>query len=309
MKPILHLFVLLFFTFCGSLPLVAQTDSTPPSVPANLSGTAASPSVAVLYWTQSSDNTEVTAYDIHRDGVFLITHSDNTFRDTGLEAGSTHTYRVAARDAAGNVSALSVACTVTTDAAVNPRLIQPGQLDYLGAFRFPADAHNDYAYGGTSIGYNPASNSLFARGHDWYQLVGEISIPTPLITSDFNALPVAPVLQNQTDIAEGHLNDVGSGGTAMDGCKVGGMLVHEGRLIGTSYVYYDAGGGAARSHFTSSLDLSLTGDFRGMFRVGTLNPGFVAGYMAQIPPEWQTALGGPVLTGLSGVPIDRKSVV
>ena len=290
-----------------AITLRAQTDTTPPSVPVNLAGTAVSSTSTILYWTQSSDDTAVTSYDIHRDGAFLLTHTDNTFTDTGLVPSSTHTYRIAARDTAGNVSALCAASAVTTDAAENPRLVRPEHLTYLGAFRFPHDANNEYAYGGTSIGFNPANNSLFARGHDWYQLVGEISIPTPMITSDFAALPVAAVLQNQTDITEGHLNEVGAGGASISGCKVGGLLVHEGRLIGTSYAYYDAGGSARRSHFTSSLDFTQTDDFRGMYSVGTWNPGFVAGHMAHIPPEWQTALGGPVLTGLDGVPIVSRT--
>ena len=290
-----------------AISLRAQTDTTPPSVPANLAGTAVSSTSIVLYWTQSADDSGDPRYDIHRDGAFLLTHSDNTFTDTALAPGSAHTYRIAARDAAGNVSALCTAVSVATDTAENPRLVRPSHLAYLGAFRFPRDANNDYAYGGTSIGFNPAHNSLFARGHDWYQLVGEISIPSPVITSDFAALPIATVLQDQTDITEGHLNEVGADGASIGGCKVGGLLVHDGRLIGTSYAYYDAGGSAQRSHFTSGLDFTQTGDFRGMYRVGTRNPGFVAGHMAHIPPEWQTALGGPVLTGLDGVPIVSRT--
>ncbi|MBK8479430.1 MAG: fibronectin type III domain-containing protein [Opitutaceae bacterium] len=287
--------------------LHAQTDTTPPSVPANLAGTAASATSTILYWTQAEDGTAVTGYDIHRDGSFLLTHSDNTFTDTGLAPGSAHTYRIAARDAAGNTSAVSPAVTVTTDAAENPRLVRAQHLTYLGAFAFPRDAQNNYAYGGTSIGFNPANNSLFARGHDWYQLVGEISIPSPVITSDFAALPVATALQNLTDVSEGHLNEVGAGGSVITGCKVGGLFVYGDRLIGTSYAYYDAGGSARRSHFTSGLDLAQAGDFAGMYTVGTYNPGFVAGGMAHIPPEWQTALGGPVLTGLDGVPIVSRT--
>lgn len=287
--------------------LSAQTDTTPPSVPVNLAGTAASSTSTVLYWTQADDNTAVTGYDIHRDDAFLRTHTDNTFTDTGLTPGSAHTYRVAARDASGNVSTLCPAITVATDAAENPRLVRAAHLTYLGAFRLPYDEHNVYAYGGNAIGFNPANNSLFARGHDWYQLVGEVSIPGLVASADYFALPIAAILQDQTDITEGHLSAVGPDGSAMEGCKVGGLLVHGGRLIGTSYVYYDAGGSATRSHFTSSLDLSRHGDFAGMFTVGTEGAGWVGGYMAQIPPEWQTALGGPVLTGLSGVCIVSRS--
>ncbi len=202
------------------------------------------------------------------------------------------------------MSTLSDSFTVATDAAENPRLVRPEHLTYLGAFRLPGDAHNDYSYGGTAIAFNPANNSLFARGHDQYQLVGEISIPTPVIATDYTALPVAAVLQNQADITEGHLNDLRYDGSAYDdACRIGGLLVHNGRLLGTSYRYYDAGGYAARAHFTSGLDLSQTGDFSGMYTVGTMNPGWVAGYMAHVPLEWQSALGGTVLTGLTGIPI------
>jgi hypothetical protein len=273
-----------------------------------LAGTAVSSTSIVLYWPQADDGeSAVSGYDIHRDGSFLLTHADNTYADSGLAPGSSHSYRIAARYSSGQVGPLSAALAVATDAAENPRLVRPWHLDYQGAFRLPGDAANDYSYGGTSIAFNPANGSLFVRGHDWYQLVGEVSIPAPAVVSDYAALPVAAVIQNQADITEGHLEDVGPDGGAMDGCKVGGLLVYEGRLIGTSYVYYDAGGGAKRSHFTSGLNFSTSGDFGGMYSVGTLNPGFVAGYMALVPPEWRTALGGPVLTGLDGVPIISRS--
>lgn len=284
-----------------------RNDTAAPSVPVNLAGTAVSSTEIVLYWTQAEDDIGVTGYDIYRDGSFLRTHADNTFGDSGLAPGSRHSYSVAARDASGKASAASAAISVSTDEAENPRLVRPRHLRYSGAFRFPADESNDYAYGGTSIGYNPARNSLFARGHDWYQLVGEISIPTPVISSDYDSLPVASALQNQRDITEGHLGDVGEDGSAMDGCKVGGMLVYGDRLIGTAYAYYDAGGNARRSHFSSGLDFSLGGDFSGMHAVGEWNPGFVAGYMALVPPRWQAALGGPALSGLDGVPIVSRT--
>ena len=31
--------------------------------------------------------------------------------------------------------------------------------------------------------------------------------------------------------------------------------------------------------------------------MGTLSPGLYAGYMAVVPPEWRTLLGGPAITG------------
>ena len=287
--------------------LRAQTDTAPPSIPVNLAGTTPSATSAVLYWTQAEDNVGVTGYRVFRNGTLITSTADNPFQDSGLSPSTSYTYRVAAVDAAANTSALSSPVVVTTDAADNPRLLRPEHLTYLGGFTLPYDARNNYAYGGTAIGFNPARNSLFARGHDWHQFVGEISIPTPLIATDYFALPIASVLQDQADITEGHLTEVGPGGAPMDGCKIGGLFVYQNRLIGTSYCYYDAGGNARRSHFTSGLDLAQTGDYSGMYTVGTSSPGFVAGYMAHIPPEWQSSLGGPVLTGLNGVPIVSRT--
>ena len=70
---------------------------------------------------------------------------------------------------------------------------------------------------------------------------------------------------------------------------------------GTVYGNYDASDLVKLSHFTSGLYLSRTGDFAGMYGVGEApavpNPAFVDGYMAEIPPEWQSQFGGPALTG------------
>jgi hypothetical protein len=78
--------------------------------------------------------------------------------------------------------------------------------------------------------------------------------------------------------------------------KLGGTLVHNGRLIVSAYSYYDANGNQSVSHFASATDLSQTGDIQGPYAVGDW-AGIVSGYMAQIPPEWQPDLGGPALTG------------
>jgi hypothetical protein len=61
------------------------------------------------------------------------------------------------------------------------------------------------------------------------------------------------------------------------------------------------------SHFTlSSLNLA-SAQVRGLFPLGTLGGGFVGGYMAAIPPEWQAALGAPDLTGQAAIPIISRT--
>ena len=91
-------------------------DTTPPSVPAGLSATAVSSTQINLSWTASTDNVGVTGYDVFRNGTQVGTTTTTSYQDTGLTAGTTYSYTVAAYDAAGNVSAQSTAASATTQA-------------------------------------------------------------------------------------------------------------------------------------------------------------------------------------------------
>jgi hypothetical protein len=179
--------------------------------------------------------------------------------------------------------------------ATTSGLIQSSDLQYVGAFRLPAGTfgspNGGFAYGGKALAYNPGRNSLFMTGHDWDQLIAEVSIPEIVNSTNLNNLKTAAVLQNFRDPSEG--KSVGSGTY-----KVGGLLIHNSKLYGTEYLFYDATNSQTVSHYVSgSTDMSITGDVQGMFRVGSVGAGYVSGYMGHIPTEWQSALGGTALTG------------
>ncbi len=95
----------------GTTPSV---DTTPPSTPTGLTGTAAGSTAANLSWSASTDNVGVTAYILLRNGVQVATPATTSFADTGLSAATTYSYTVAARDAAGNISPNSTSVSVTT---------------------------------------------------------------------------------------------------------------------------------------------------------------------------------------------------
>ncbi len=96
----------------------APADTQAPSAPTGLTATAVGTSRIDLSWNVSTDNVGVAGYRVFRDGSAtpLSTVTGTSFADTGLAPGSTHTYRVAAFDAASppNVSALSATATATT---------------------------------------------------------------------------------------------------------------------------------------------------------------------------------------------------
>jgi Purple acid Phosphatase, N-terminal domain/Calcineurin-like phosphoesterase/Fibronectin type III domain len=85
-------------------------DTTVPSAPGSLTATKTSSTKVTLNWTAASDNVGVYAYDVYRDGALVATVPSTVLKyaDSGLVAGSTHTWRVDARDLAANVASASV---------------------------------------------------------------------------------------------------------------------------------------------------------------------------------------------------------
>jgi hypothetical protein len=93
-------------------------DTTPPSKPAGLAAVAVSAGQVDLTWDAASDDVGVTGYDVVRDGSVLATVGTvTTYRDTSVASSTSYAYRVAARDAAGNVSPQSDPAVVTTPAS------------------------------------------------------------------------------------------------------------------------------------------------------------------------------------------------
>jgi len=97
----------------------AGTDTQPPTVPTNLAAPSKTATSVNLTWTASTDNVGVTGYDIYRDGVMVGSSTTTSYADTGLTASTTYQYQVRAKDAAGNLSALSAALAVTTNAGTD----------------------------------------------------------------------------------------------------------------------------------------------------------------------------------------------
>jgi hypothetical protein len=189
-------------------------------------------------------------------------------------------------------------------------LLQANNLTYVGAFRLPSGgvgALYGFDFGETGFAFNAAHNSLFLNNHIYEQKTAEVAIPT--LSTDMSRLQTGTFLQHFADITEGRLGNILAGGACCgaNGTVMGGLLVYGNKLIGTAYSYYDPSGEAQLSHFTSGLDLSMSGDFRGMYKVGTLSQGFYGGYMTLIPSEWRAAFGGPALTGLCCIAIISRS--
>lgn len=197
---------------------------------------------------------------------------------------------------------LVILCTIHTLGA--QKLIQPGDLAYLGGFRLPSDTTGGsrFGYGGTAPVFHDANQSLFMVGHDWHQKVAEVTIPELIVSDDIGDLNTADMLQPFREISEGLMFTVDEGTI-----KVGGLLVDSGDLIGSAYTYYDADGDQVLSHFASDTSITIEEDAIGMFQLGEDGAGYVSGYMTRIPEEWQDTFGGPVITGQCCIPIISRT--
>lgn len=178
----------------------------------------------------------------------------------------------------------------------NSPLLYKSDFVYQGAFRVPGggDIEDTFGYGGKAVTYNPNNNSLFLTGHTYAQRTAEISIPTIVNSQNLGDLQTATILQSFSDATEGRLSSINP--SDGNGQRIGGHLVFGGELYVAGFSYYDAAGSQVASHFVRPLSLSTTGQVEGPFRVGN-RVHFTSAYMATIPPEWQSALGGPALTG------------
>lgn len=137
-------------------------DTTAPSAPSAVNATANSSSQITITWTASTDNVAATRYDIFRNGgtTAIATATGTSYVNSGLTASTTYSYVIKARDAAGNVSAASLADSATTFAPP-PDTSVPSIPAGL-SFSFLSDTS-------TTITWTASTDNVSVTGYDIYR--------------------------------------------------------------------------------------------------------------------------------------------
>ena len=97
-----------------SVTTLAPPDTTAPTTPTSLSASGTTQTTTNLSWNASTDNVGVTGYDIYQGSTVIATVTGTTRQVTGLTANTAYSFRVRAKDVAGNVSGYSNTVNVTT---------------------------------------------------------------------------------------------------------------------------------------------------------------------------------------------------
>lgn len=142
----------------GAYAGVPVPDTTPPSVPAGLAGSALGETTVNLSWSASTDNVGVAGYTVYRNGtkVGSVGASATSYTDSGVSPAVTYSYAVDAFDAAGNHSATSQPVSVTP-----PDLTPPSVPDGVVA--------EETGIGQAHVSWNASSDNVGVAGYTIYR--------------------------------------------------------------------------------------------------------------------------------------------
>ena len=121
----------------GLVPCRNTVDSSAPTAPTSLTATASNPSEIDLAWGAASDNIGVAGYEVFRDGsaapFATLEPGLRSYADTAVAPSSTHSYTVAAFDAAGNRSSPAGPASATTPNGTVTTILYPVADAYVNS--------------------------------------------------------------------------------------------------------------------------------------------------------------------------------
>ncbi|MEU0456303.1 fibronectin type III domain-containing protein, partial [Streptomyces sp. NPDC006129] len=108
-------------------PAAVADDRSAPARPSALSGRPAGSRAVQLSWSASANARDVVSYDIHQGDtkIHSVGGGQTVTVVTGLRPGTSYSFTVRARDAAGNVSPATPAVRLTTPGSGDGRATAP----------------------------------------------------------------------------------------------------------------------------------------------------------------------------------------
>ena len=144
----------------------SEVDMIAPTAPANLTGTAVSPTQINLSWDASSDNVGVNGYNVYMNRNWVNHATSTSYNITGLTASTSYTFRLRAYDATGNQSTWSNEITVSTLNGTTP----PTDAIDRTAPSTPANLTiTATSSNSVKLGWNASTDNVAVTGYSIYQ--------------------------------------------------------------------------------------------------------------------------------------------
>lgn len=112
-----------------------STDTTVPTAPTSLTAAGTTSTTTNLSWVAATDNVAVTGYNVYNGTTLVTTVTGLTYTVTGLTASTAYTFKIKAKDAAGNLSSDSNVASITTGAVTAAYCASKGNSvtdEYIG---------------------------------------------------------------------------------------------------------------------------------------------------------------------------------
>ncbi|MBB6734675.1 DUF4832 domain-containing protein [Cohnella zeiphila] len=136
-------------------------DTQAPTVPSGVTAASKSQTSVTLAWNASTDNVGVTGYEVYRNGSKVGSPTIASYTDSGLSPGTAYAYTIDAKDAAGNISALSSPLSVTTDS--------PPALDTQAPTAPTNLSATGHTSGSVSLAWTASTDNVGVTGYEVYR--------------------------------------------------------------------------------------------------------------------------------------------
>jgi chitodextrinase len=303
-------------------------DTTAPSAPGHLTAVKGTASNA-LSWTAASDNVGVTAYDVYRNGVYLATTTaaTTTYTDATIVSGQGYTYRVDARDLAGNVGTATVIVSGGTDkkpptaptgltaTSTSPTMVS---LTWTASTDNNGVASYSILRGGVPVASVPGSTLSYqdsglkpgtaytytAIAYDAFGNASAASTPATVTTQADTSPPTAPGTPTATSVTSTQVSLTWTASTDDVGV-VRYDVLRDGSVVasvsGMSYIDATVAPGVTYSYAVRSYDAAGNNTTSGTASITTLTTGsvFYDGFESGDLSQWTTVSGLGVTNALS----------
>ncbi len=145
-------------------------DTQAPSTPSGLTSPSKTANSVSLSWNASSDNVAVTGYEVFNGSTLAASVSGTSATVSGLNANTTYTFTVKARDAAGNRSAASSAFSTTTSPSAPADTQAPSTPSGLSSPSKTASS--------VSLAWNASSDNVGVTGYLVFRNGTQVGTPT-----------------------------------------------------------------------------------------------------------------------------------